>query len=141
MRNGGLREMGALEPQATAQASSGGASPPGATGWRATDSQHMNPVREPDAGKPHVRFDERRPETEPWNRLRHQHKAKAVGNSYFLSLPPPRRSSTLRAPRGTTPLSSAEEERLVLTDAPSSQRCSKIRHLLLTSVCGNLGCM
>ena len=58
----------------------------------------MNPVGEPDAGKPHVRFDERRPETEPWTRLRHPHLAKAAGNSYFLSLQPPRRSSTLPKP-------------------------------------------
>ena len=39
----------------------------------------VKPVREPDAGKPHVRFDERRRETELWNGLRHRHVAKAAG--------------------------------------------------------------
>src|SRR5687768_16773255 len=33
----------------------------------------VKPVREPDAGDPHVRFDERRRETEPGLRLRHRH--------------------------------------------------------------------
>jgi hypothetical protein len=32
----------------------------------------VKPVREPDAGNPHVRFDERRRETERWPRLRHR---------------------------------------------------------------------
>jgi len=55
----------------------------------------VKPVREPDAGNPHVRFDERRWETEPRSRLRHRYKAKAAGNSYSLVLQPPRPPSTL----------------------------------------------
>jgi hypothetical protein len=39
----------------------------------------VNLVREPDAGKPHVRFDEWGRETEPCDGLRHRHPAKAVG--------------------------------------------------------------
>ena len=49
----------------------------------------MKPVREPDAGDPQVRFDERRRETEPRPRLRHRIKAKAAGNSDSLDLQPP----------------------------------------------------
>jgi hypothetical protein len=41
----------------------------------------MRSWREPDAGDPHVRFDERRLETELWEGLRHRHEAKAAGNS------------------------------------------------------------
>ena len=33
----------------------------------------VKPLREPDAGDPQVRFDERRRETEPGSRLRHRH--------------------------------------------------------------------
>jgi RNA-directed DNA polymerase len=36
-------------------------------------SLRANPVGEPDAGNPHVRFDERGAETELWNGLRHRH--------------------------------------------------------------------
>ncbi len=54
----------------------------------------MKPVGEPDAGNPHVRFDERGRETEPRRRLRHWRKAKAASNSYSLRLKPPRPSST-----------------------------------------------
>jgi len=39
----------------------------------------VKPVGEPDAGKPHVRFDERRRETASGYGLRHRHFAKAVG--------------------------------------------------------------
>ena len=39
-------------------------------------------VREPDAENSHVRFDERRLETEPWQGLRHRLRAKAAGNGY-----------------------------------------------------------
>jgi hypothetical protein len=46
----------------------------------------VKPVREPDAGDPHVRFDERRWETELRPRLRHRHQAKAAGNSDSLDL-------------------------------------------------------
>ena len=52
-------------------------------------------VREPDAGDPHVRFDERRLETESRRGVRHRPRAKAAGTSYPLRLPPPRQSSTL----------------------------------------------
>ena len=38
-------------------------------------------VGEPDAGNPHVRFDERELETESRIGLRHRHTAKAAGNS------------------------------------------------------------
>jgi hypothetical protein len=41
----------------------------------------MRSWREPDAGDPHVRFAERRLETELWEGLRHRHEAKAAGNS------------------------------------------------------------
>ncbi len=54
-----------------------------------------NLVREPDAGNPHVRFDERDVETELWVGLRHRPEAKATGNSYSPILPPPRHVSTL----------------------------------------------
>ncbi|MGH9891088.1 MAG: hypothetical protein ACREA0_03720, partial [bacterium] len=43
------------------------ASRPPASGLRA------NPVGEPDAVNPHVRFDERGSETERWNGMRHRH--------------------------------------------------------------------
>ncbi len=46
--------------------------------------KHRALVREPDAGDPHVRFDERRLETESWRGVRHRHRAKAAGNSYPL---------------------------------------------------------
>lgn len=52
-------------------------------------------VREPDAGNLHVRFDERRRETEPRPRLRHRRLAKAAGNSNSLGLKPPRPPPTL----------------------------------------------
>jgi hypothetical protein len=55
----------------------------------------MKPVREPDAGNLHVRFDERRRETEPRLRLRHRRLAKAAGNSDSLGLKSPRPPSTL----------------------------------------------
>ena len=55
----------------------------------------VKPVREPDAGNPQVRFDERRRETEPRPRLRHRHQAKAAGNSDSLDLQPPRPPPTL----------------------------------------------
>ena len=44
-----------------------------------------SPVREPDAGKRHVRFDERGQETEQRDGLRHRQLAKAAGNSYSPS--------------------------------------------------------
>ena len=47
------------------------------------------------AGNLHVRFDERRLETELRRGVRHRHRRKAAGNSYPLCLPPPRQSSTL----------------------------------------------
>ena len=39
----------------------------------------VKPVGEPDAGNPHVRFDERRRETAAWCGLRHRRSAKAAG--------------------------------------------------------------
>ena len=39
----------------------------------------VKPVGEPDAGNPHVRFDERRRETASWCGLRHRRSAKAAG--------------------------------------------------------------
>ena len=41
----------------------------------------MKPVGKPDAGNPHVRFDERRLETELWRELRHRHGRKPPANS------------------------------------------------------------
>ena len=49
---------------------------------RAFRGRRHDLVREPDAGDPHVRFDERRLETESWRGVRHRHRAKAAGNSY-----------------------------------------------------------
>jgi hypothetical protein len=43
----------------------------------------VKPVGKPDAGDPHVRFDEREEETEPWRGLRHRHLAKAAGQQLF----------------------------------------------------------
>ncbi len=51
---------------------------------RAIRERRHDLVREPDAGDPHVRFDERRLETEPRRGVRHRHLAKAAGNSYPL---------------------------------------------------------
>ena len=45
----------------------------------------VKPVGEPDAGNPHVRFDERGGKTELRRGLRHQQLAKAAGNSYSPS--------------------------------------------------------
>lgn len=58
----------------------------------------VKPVGEPDAGNPHVRFDERGGETELWREPRHRRWAKAAGNGYSSCLSPPRPSSTL--PKG-----------------------------------------
>jgi hypothetical protein len=69
--------------------------PPEALARESRACSLVKPVREPDAGDPHVRFDERRWETEPWPRLRHRHSAKAAGNSYSLDLQPPRPPPTL----------------------------------------------
>jgi hypothetical protein len=54
-------------------------------------------VGKPDAGKPHVRFDERGWEMELRDRLRHQSMVKAAGNSYSLSpnVSAPIRESTI----------------------------------------------
>ncbi len=41
----------------------------------------MNLVREPDAGNPHVRFDERRLETEQWRGVRHRRRRKPPGTA------------------------------------------------------------
>ena len=43
---------------------------------RAFRGRRHDLVREPDAGKPHVRFDERRLETESWRGVRHRHRRK-----------------------------------------------------------------
>ena len=51
---------------------------------RAFRGRRHDLVRKPDAGNPHVRFDERRLETEPRRGVRHRHLAKAAGNSYPL---------------------------------------------------------
>ena len=51
----------------------------------------MKPVREPDAGDPQVRFDERRRETEPRTRLRHRHQGES------------RRQQRLPRPTATAP--------------------------------------
>ena len=55
-------------------------------------------VREPGAGKPHARFDERGEETWLWWGLRHRLRAKAAGNSYspHLRQGAPLLDSTLR---------------------------------------------
>jgi RNA-directed DNA polymerase len=50
-----------------------GRSPPDAPATKACACLLVKPVREPDAGDPQVRFDERRWETEPRPRLRHRH--------------------------------------------------------------------
>ncbi len=64
---------------------------------RAFRGRRHDLVREPDAGNPHIRFDERRLETEPRQGVRHRHRAKAAGNSYpHPRLPPPRQSSPLQ---------------------------------------------
>ena len=65
---------------------------------RAFRGRRHDLVREPDAGDLHVRFDERRLETEPLARSEAPASAKAAGNSYPLRLPPPRQSSTLLNP-------------------------------------------
>ena len=57
----------------------------------------MKPVGKPDAGNPHVRFDERRLETELWRELRHRHRRKQSETVQPRSLRPPRQSSTLLA--------------------------------------------
>ena len=55
---------------------------PAAANVQPSVGEGMRSQREPDAGKLHVRFDERRLETESWDGLRHRHSAKAAGNSY-----------------------------------------------------------
>jgi hypothetical protein len=45
----------------------------------------LQSLGKPDAGKPHVRFDERGWETELWQGMRHQQMAKPTGNGYPLS--------------------------------------------------------
>ena len=52
------------------------ASAPGATGAAICDSDEVKSAGEPDAGNPHVRFDERGWETESRRRLRHWRKRK-----------------------------------------------------------------
>jgi hypothetical protein len=47
--------------------------------WAAADSYTMKPVGKPDARNPHVRFDERRRETELWPELKAPALAKAAG--------------------------------------------------------------
>lgn len=51
----------------------------------------VKPVREPDAGNPQVRFEERRRETERWPRLRHRHPGES------------RREQRLPRPNATAP--------------------------------------
>ncbi len=119
---------------------------PAAAHRRATDSQHMNPVGESDAGKPHVRFDERRPETEPWSRIRHPQTAKAAGNSYFLLLQPPRRSSTLpgfrrrhkRSPGGTKECSPGRKPGLTNPNNHKPRRGDR-NHAIARSLCRPYG--
>jgi hypothetical protein len=53
--------------------SRGGRPPPGAPATKSRACPLVKPVREPDAGDPQVRFDERRWETELRPRLRHRH--------------------------------------------------------------------
>ena len=56
----------------------------------------VNPVGEPDAGNPHVRFDERGRETEPRCGLRHPRRGESRGTTATPhNLLPPRPSSTL----------------------------------------------
>jgi hypothetical protein len=50
-----------------------------AAGRRSVVCLGVKPVGEPDAGNPHVRFDERRRETASWCGLRHRRSAKAAG--------------------------------------------------------------
>ena len=76
----------------------------------------MKPVGKPDAGNPHVRFDERRLETELWRELRHRHGRKPPANSTPRSLRPPRQSSTLQL------MPSCSSNR------PTDARLSFIRH-------------
>ena len=72
-----------------------GQSPPVAPSSKPRACRLVKSVREPDAGEPHVRFDERGRKTEPRPRLGHRQKAKAAGNSHSRDLQPPRPSSTL----------------------------------------------
>ncbi len=59
-------------------------------------ASRMNLVREPDAGNPHVRFDERGAETEWMARLSETPTRKGGNGEGSHGLePPPRRSSTL----------------------------------------------
>jgi len=60
----------------------------------------VKPVGEPDAGKPHVRFDERGREKGRWDGLRHRWLSKETGNGYSPCFPLPRPSSTLLEFRG-----------------------------------------
>lgn len=55
----------------------------------------MRPVPKPDAGDPHVHFDELGRETALWWGLWHGHEAKAADNSEPPRLRPPRPSLTL----------------------------------------------
>ena len=48
---------------------------------RAFRGRRHDLVREPDAGNPPVRFDERRLETEPWRGVRHRHQRKLPGTA------------------------------------------------------------
>ncbi len=57
----------------------------------------MKPVGKPDAVIPHVRFDERRLETELRRELRHRHRRKQPETVQPRSLRPPRQSPTLLA--------------------------------------------
>ena len=62
---------------------------------RAIRGRSHDLVREPDAGNPHVRFDERRLETEQWRGARHRYCESRRETATPTDLTPPRQSSTL----------------------------------------------
>jgi len=67
----------------------------------------VKPVREPDAGDPQVRFDERRWETELWPRLRHRHQSESRRQQRL-----PRPTDTAPAADSTSALSAPVGEAL-----------------------------
>ena len=68
-----------------------GRHPPGAPATKARACPLVKPVREPDAGNPQVRFDERRWETELRPSLRHRHQGES------------RRQQLIPQPKATAP--------------------------------------
>ena len=80
---------------------------------RAFRGRRHDLVREPDAGKLPVPFDERRLETEPRREVRHRHCESCRQQLPPIRLPPPRQSSTLlsaRAPSSSSRWPSASTD-------------------------------